>query len=210
MAFPDYDYDYYEDFEDALSGDWSETDPNNVVDGQSTDAEYRGSQGAKHDWNGGNTGTLHLALGGTYANFSIGFWFKLPNNTNGIIMFQDAGQNIRLYYYDSYFRLRGTDWTATTIAATQNTWYWLTLDMVRNGISTLRVYDTNDNQVGSDSTVTAYNAAMSVVDFFGGADDNPTAAYLDEVVVDITDATWPLLGWETGAGDIVILRRRRM
>ncbi len=209
MAFPDYDYDIYEDFENALGGEWSETDPNNVVDGQSTDAEYRGSQGAKHDWNGGNAGSLHLALGGTYANFSIGFWFKTPANTNGIIMFQDAAENCRLYYYDSYFRFRGSDWSIN-INATQNTWYWVTIDMVRNGTSTIRVYDTNHDQVGSDGTILSYDAAMSVVDFFGGADDNPTAAYLDEVVVDTTDATWPLLGWETSAGGIVVLRRRRM
>ncbi len=209
MAFPDYDYDWYEDFEDALSGSWSETDAGSVLDPQSTDAEYRGVQGAKHDWNGGNAATLHLALGGSYSHISVGFWFKTPNNTNGHIMFQDAAEDVRLYYYNAYFALRGLDWAAN-INATVNTWYWVTIDIVQNSISTIRVYDTSHNQVGSDGTVTAYNAAITTLDFFGDVDDNVTVQYLDEVVIDTTDATWPLLGWETAAGGIVVLRRRRM
>lgn len=217
MAFPDYAYDYYEDFEDALGGDWTETDPEGVLDPQSTNAEYRGSQGVKYNWSGGNTASLVFDLpSGAVAALSMGVWYKTPANDNAkvTIGIMDHSSNFifRIYNYPTYLRLRNDSgtWSDTNITVSANTWYWLTMKAVKGDTCTLRAYDTNHDQVGDDITVAGDNNDIEELTLFGDAEDVETVIYMDEVVMDKTDATFPLLGWESAPAGIVVLRRRRM
>jgi len=86
MAFPDYDYDLYEDFEDALGAGWTEVDPDNNINPQDTDAEYYGVQGMSIDLDGDTANKdiayIYYDCGVDRTPLSLGFWWHLPSTTD--------------------------------------------------------------------------------------------------------------------------------
>ena len=83
----------------------------------------------------------------------------------------------------------------------------------------MRVYDTSENLVGSEQTCTGKDNDWRYLNFglLGNLDMSDTNVnfYWDAIVADWTDATYPLLGWETAEGGIVqhsfyYNRRRRI
>lgn len=82
--------------------------------------------------------------------------------------------------------------TGSAITVSDNTWYWVTGKFVRNGTSSLAVYNTSGVQVGSTVTGTAtdYAADSFQIAIYGAP--SSTALYFDEVYVDYTSAAFPL------------------
>ena len=226
MAFPDYSYDVYEDFEDALGVNWAETDNDNNIDANSAAASYAGAAGLlwnlRGDTGGGEDFFLGYDMGAARDDISYGCWVRLPSSGSDYAFEaithaynqSSMGTNItRLYFSRSSgvysFRLRGADFgSGITISA--DTWYWITVHSKRNDTSDINVYGTNEALVGTDSVVGRDTASCSALTL--GTDtavDQNIDFYVDDLVIDWTDATFPLLGWESAPAGIVVLRRRR-
>ncbi len=213
MAWPDFTYDIYEDFEDALSASWVETDTESLIDPNDASAKYYGAKGCSISLN--NTAVCYVGYQDAERTLSVGFWFyasALPSNAAFSFFCWGRDQtatgtyNIKAYYVRATgpiytIKLRGAEGAYSgAITLTGDTWYWCTINMVKNATSTLRVYGTDKAQVGTDVTVAAGNNAADCYLFgndtvLGIAD----AIYIDDFVVDYTDATFPLLGWEAAA-----------
>lgn len=212
--------DLWEDFEDALGAGWTAADPDTNLS-LAAGAAYAGAQGFRMDQNGAS-GTPDAAYesyntGAERTDLSVGFWYRGPAYTgdpeNAIIFnwgnSNGGTTNVRAYWRKAsgVYRLaiRGTAFS-TGVTVSTATWYWVTIDLNKNGTCTLRVYDTTGTQVGSDDTCTANNSACNYLivgaTSVGARDENVNHDW-DDFVADWTDATWPLLGWDTGGGATV-------
>lgn len=156
---------------------------------------------------GASASYITFYLPSTQASISMGFWFYTP-----------AQQNFNAF---TFCRLFDTDGTATSIlygdpgadgggatnikfgsntsliAVSAGTWYWVTMQMVRNGTSSLSVYtdDTGATQVGATKTITSANFDWQYIRWGAvGAYGVATTAYFDNLLIDWTDATFPLVG----------------
>jgi hypothetical protein len=208
--------DVYEDFEDALST-WVETDLQSKINVADSAAEYAGTNGMSALLDGTGLGYIHYPVGSTLTAASLGFWFysghladwsggpvivsvcdiaEPPTNVwNTYVVREQSGADNVIR-----FRIRGTAW-ANGPTIVDNTWYWLTVLATRNGTCTLRVYDTSAAQVGSDATVTGLDNVTNGFTFGKcGAGALTNSFYFDDIVLDWTDATFPLLGWSVGGG----------
>lgn len=228
MAFPDYTYDIYEDFEDAVGGTWSETDADANINSADTAAKYYGAKGLSLNWRGAtegyDTSYISLDLGATRDTFSLGFWYYVPTTTGATIAViamrtsattggGTTSSNIRFYFnrasgvYSMKLRNLAGDYSANikTLPAS-GAFYWVTIKHVRNATSTLRVYDTAGDEVdaATECSVTASDNANRYLVWYTGAYDEDVNFFIDDVVVDYTDATYPLFGWETGGGGTVV------
>ena len=217
--------DIHEDFEDALTSPISERDTDNNIDPLNAAAAYAGSYGMKHNLNGDTAGGedagIGVDLGATRDSVSWGFWFKMPVGTPTIAM--DASGHVtdpaswgsyitKVYFYTlagpAYsVRFRGATFPSPGITGlSPDTWYWLTAKSVKNGTSTLRIYDTAQTQVGSDIEITGNNTANCDALYIGtdAPGDQDINYYYDDLVIDYTDATFPLLGWDVGGETVLI------
>jgi hypothetical protein len=220
MAFPDYSYDVYEDFEDALGAPWTEVDGDNNLDPNNAAAKYYGSYGMRIN-DVGDTAGKDIAyilgnFGAAKTAISIGFWYKIPNASDAwwgahkkIIFGQDNdGYPFIVEMYDAqqgaapYIRIRNDGTYSDPINLTVNTWYWVTIKAVQNDTCYMRAYNEDHDQVGNEVTVTGEDKTCQYL-FFGNVtapawDDTGLNIDWDDLVIDYTDATFPLLGWETG------------
>jgi hypothetical protein len=149
-------------------------------------------------------------------NVSFGFWWRsgsLSISQNAIMAFvestaggyvlrishdtQDGGNPNRLRFYD------GTTYANVNISA--GTWYWITVQVNRGAAINAKVYDTSHNQVGSDISLTAINNQINHVSIgnYGTTSKTNEITYYDSFVIDITDWTYPLIGWATGGSSII-------
>ena len=217
--------DIHEDFEDALDGSWVETDTGSLLDPNDAAAEYAGTYGMSVDLNSATAAWVAYTFATPHDNYSLGWWFNtaaLSPYFGGVPIFYayaDGGSVLRIYQErdagdnTKRFQIRGSGDAIDGPTCVDDTWYWLTVDVVRNGTSTLRVYDTAGDQVGIDVTVDTVDYATQYL-WYGNRDGGTSVAsswYFDDAVMDWTAQTFPLLGWSAGPGDgIAILRRRRM
>ena len=201
-SYPGFDYDVYEDFEDALAGSWSETDVSTVLDPNNSDAEYVGTYGMKYDSATTAEAYANYTLGAGSANLSVGFWFKsgtyagwagdswilvIYNDTNGSALVVREGNSAG----DDSRRLSwGTDADVITIA--DATWYYLTCEYVQNGTSQCNLYNTSLAKVGSTMSGASNDWIAEDVRICGYSVASSTACFYDEVFIDTTDATFPL------------------
>ena len=226
MAFPDYAYDLYEDFEDATRTGWTTVNPDTNVDEESTVQKFYGSQSMEIDTDGATAGKdvayAYYDRGSAQSvDISVGFWFYHDSYTDAFIApdhIINLGAGIgdsfnttcRILYDrsggDPIINLAGAT-SSGTISLSLATWYWITVKAVVNSTCTLRVYDTSENLVGSEQTCTGKNNNWRYLNFglLGVLDMSDTNVnfYWDEIVVDWTAADYPLLGWES-AGGIVL------
>lgn len=141
------------------------------------------------------------------SNLSLGFWFKAPTAFLGVYDEHDLCV-VRNSYGERGPWIKCCDANAVTIklftpeqnysagiSISVNTWYWITLKVVKNDKSYLRVYDTSSAQVGSEVNRTMSNRDSYGLEFgsvIGGARDNGGTFYYDDLIIDWTDATFPL------------------
>lgn len=214
MAFPDYAYDLFEDFEDALAG-WTEDDTAGKLDPLDNTAEYAGTYGMSVLWDNAAIALIQRDIGSDKTNISVGFWFygqALGAFSAGGPVFRcddliltTGNYVLKCHWHRSVdntymLALEGTGALQHTGTLSVSTWYWITIDVDRNNTSTLRVYDTAHSQVGVDVTTTARDFAIRHIGFgkINTISDGSSAGFMDNIVSDWTDATFPLLGWETG------------
>lgn len=162
-----------------------------------------------------DTGTRGLAFNnsggaaayGTYTftasdSVSVGFWFKpgslintwawhnifsfLDSGDSELCMIQagDGGSNMMLRLYC------GTG--SSTISISTATQYWISAQFSKAGTSSLAVYDSTGSQVGSTVTDTApnYQATKLYIGFHAAYGTG--TSYFDDLLIDFTDATFPL------------------
>jgi hypothetical protein len=212
--------DIYEDFEDTtLNAELTVIDPAGIVTVSDTNRYMVGTHSMSVDVTTGvNTSNVQKSFGASpCAKASVGFWYYTCNWTsNGKEMqfcyFRGGGIMLKLITaFDSQ------DWlgnrnigfiefpTSNYITVSSATWYWVTVIWEQGVGTTLRVYDTSHNQVGSDITALGGqgvdNHTQTIDDIHIGITDEfanfAGKINFDEYVVDYTDGTFPLLGWDT-------------
>ncbi|MFZ3043673.1 MAG: hypothetical protein WA058_01005 [Minisyncoccia bacterium] len=203
VAYPGFTYDVVEDFEDALSGSWSEVDTGSILDPNDATAEYRGTNGMSVASGSATFAYALYTLSAAKTTLSVGVWYKtgayagwsglrgilsLYNNAQGdILRFtegRDAGSNARRM---------GWNLDVDPVTVSDDTWYWVTIKFVKNGACSASVYDTAGSQVGSTMAGTASDYSIDVIRLGQALGVSSTSAtYFDEFYVDYTDATFPL------------------
>ena len=212
MAFPDYTYDRYCDFEAGLPAAWTETDAGGNLNVQSATAKYYGSYGMAYD--GVNSPFIRTDFGVNPTSISLGFWMYTGVHTDwarNYVVYTDnstlGAVPIRALWGDTEggdakFTLRNDTGTysAAGVTVADATWYWVTIQATISGTAYLRVYNTSHAQVGAEISVAVNaNNNFRYLNIIGPASSS-AVVYYDDIVIDWTDATYPLLGWETAAG----------
>jgi hypothetical protein len=142
---------------------------------------------------------------------SIGFWFKAPAaqigtyNENDLLVVKSVtaqeglyvkvanenADNLFVYLYNT------TDlYSASYVTIAGDTWYWCTVRTTKNGTNYLRIYNASGTQVGSEvSSPERFNENFHRFIFgsFIGIDHtNAGVYYLDDIILDWANATFPL------------------
>jgi hypothetical protein len=209
MAWPDYTYNIFENFEDAtLESGLTLTDTSGAVTIPSSAQYYIDTHSMALNLSGltvranisyGNCGNT-ASFGFWYRSGSYGGWaggpmiFNLKSNAYGnliqMIDERSAGDNTR--------RIRCNN---QSIEVSDYTWYWLTVKFDRNATGYFRVYDTSGNIVGSAQSFSCVDYAADEGFYLGSwGGSHSCVVYFDALVVDTTNANFPLLGWETESG----------
>ena len=216
MAWPDFDYDLYENFEDGvLESGLTETDTAGILTLSSTDQYKIGTHSMKIDHTGITT-EAYINMGSVnLAAVSFGFWYRSGSN------FANSGDHHNIIRASD-----GATWGRGLLEGRSNidghhvlfnnnsseeyeiedyTWYYITVKFdPANSLMSWRVYSESYELVWSStqSTGGTGNIAIWFLGTFDGSSIN-SAIYYDSFIMDSTDATFPLLGWESGGGPLV-------
>lgn len=160
----------------CLTG-WTETDSASKLDSFNDVHFVTGTRSMRVDLDNAANALIHANTADD--DFSVRFYLRATNVMSAI----GAGNTVEIFRTDSESSFAGapfigldlrvaggpaltirirsatTDVTGPTLS--ENTWYRIELDAVRNATSTLRVYAIGGSQVGSDATVTATDAAFT-------------------------------------------------
>jgi hypothetical protein len=82
------------------------------------------------------------------------------------------------------------------VPVADNTWYWCTLKFVEGGVGSFSVYDTSLNLVGTTTFTDTSDVPIQSIQIGNGAGITQTSGesvYLDDFIVDYTNANFPLL-----------------
>jgi hypothetical protein len=204
-AYPEFTYDANQDFEASMSGSWSESDAGSVMDPLDSAAEYVGTYGCSYAATATADAKTVYTFGTANASNSVGFWYKTGqyavwagvrslaiwyNNSQGSIIKimegRSAGDNTR------QLALNNGIGGVVPITVSDNTWYWITAQVVRNATCSMAIYNTALAQVGSTATVDGRDYPINLLQFGGDGVASSTAVYFDEIYIDYTDSTFPL------------------
>jgi hypothetical protein len=202
------------DFESALPSGWAETDVSGVLDIANTSADYAGTYGMLYDQTGTAVAYIEYTLPAGHSAVSGGLWYNTRTftawNGDGVmvqVMSSTTESALRILFGRSggdnslVHRIRNLAGTfsSTNSSWSENTWYWITWILTQNGTMYARIYDTTGTQVGSEVSVACGNVDALTVQIRGNI-SNATDPWYDDVVVDHTSATYPLLGWVAAGG----------
>ncbi len=164
--------------------------------------EDTGTRGVARVYTSSLVNNFEFNTGADKTEASFGMWFKYSGTTslNKIFfrVFNAGGSgvaDVRLLTSSKYIQIDSTTTANNGAALSADTFYWITLKAVRNGTSLLSVYDTSGSLVGSEASITSANNAIrrvSIFDYNPGGSDSGVTLYIDDVVYDGTDATYPL------------------
>lgn len=219
-SWPDFTYDVYEDFEDALNGNWSETDSTNCdggasecLDPNNSTQSNRGTYSGQLDSDSGAANYFTYNSGSAQTHVSAGFAVYIPTQTSSLYVYAFAygesnpTNNIvraQWYYNGSAYavRLRGVAYSANvkTITSSVPGWFWITVDVQDNDTCTLRVYalpSEAEIDAGISVTCTGNDRVDASLGYYHLESVSGSAAvdidsYIDDFVADWTDATFPL------------------
>lgn len=201
--------DVFEDFEDStLDASLSETDTESNLT-VSSGTQYKNGSAAMECDADGMGAPAYLSYTTDVGNISVGFWYRTPALADwsympALFTFLRGGYSDMAYVEYKY---SGDQpyikfWIAassTTINVSSGAWYWITGQVNRNATSYWALYDSTGTQVGStySSSAADYNVDRARI---GMCDIHAISSteYFDDYVIDSTDGTFPLLGWESG------------
>mgnify|MGYP000871473912 CR=1 FL=1 len=215
--------DYWQDFElsaistaqleahdnNACSSCWTITDNGGLsvsASGESTmdtcpgGSSDSGSNGLALLWSGRPDSSVTLNISTAKANLSGGFWVKtvdVPSWSGGIILIslQDSTSTTRASLINK--RDGGTNAQKLgTYTCSTDTWYWVAWEYVQNDYFYYEIYSADGTQVATDSASVGDYTIKFIKLFNRPATDAEITSYMDDVVVDVTDATHPLMGVE--------------
>lgn len=188
------------------SGNWTKT---GTVDASSSaERATIGCPGGTAD-TGSNGAAVSVASGTDHFitrdlnnnSVSIGFWMYLTAfvNYKEVIVVRAVTDpwgaiKLKVHTSDAALVAEISPDTSGTIGLSVTTWYWVTMKFTTTNTQ-LAIYNTSGTQVGSTLTGTAIasGAVVDVIDFGAqGFDTQTTSIYLDDILIDTTDATFPL------------------
>ena len=162
----------------------------------------------------GDVGYTQLDLPSDYTALSFGLWYRTAQPTT----FTEGPHFITLYNGsigrlealaderdsssdDRVIRLSPFAGSAYEIPVDDNTWYWCTMKWVKNGTGAFSLYDSSLNLVGNLTFVDAGSNVNVQSILLGNAQattggtlgSSGTTAYFDDLIVDYTNANFPLL-----------------
>lgn len=224
MAFPDYTYDIFEDFEDGtLSSGLTESDSQGIMTLSQSTQYHDGAAGMSVNLNSVTTSPYILFDGSSYNAVRLGFWYRTGANYANFLGMEglfsvasagswemtigegkDAGSNNR----QISLRIVGT--TIVNVSCADSTWYWFAVNYNRNSTSYIRVYNAEgellDDVSGSvnDATPAYINLGGSTP--FGFITQSGATVYYDSYVIDHTSSATadPLLGWEIPTSSSIV------
>lgn len=228
MAWPDFTYDVWEDCLDgSLAAGLAETDVGSCLTISSATQQLGGENTMEIVTDAANPAHINYASVNSDV-VSLGFWFRSGSYANWsggpiILELRNVSYGLQLYLTDEKsastnarqikcLANTGPSQAAGIVAVSDYTWYWITLQFNRNGTLYWRVYNEAHALVGSEQSFsTLANYAVSTI-YYGEYVAYGTAGkyiYFKNFVVDKTDGTYPLYGWETGAAGHPTLSRFR-
>jgi hypothetical protein len=209
------------DKSDGVAGaNWDATlDTESKLTCTSTSADYllttkvnstsdTGTKGMLVDLSGSATAAIVWYQPSARTSYSTGFWYKTPSqqnfnwtafhntsNTDGTSYAVGCGD---VYGAGGGAFVIGFAGVGSGITVSANTSYWVTVKWVRNGTCSLAVYtdDVGTSQVGSTITRTAadFSFQYSRWGCIGAYTVAGATSHIDNIVMDWTDATFPLIG----------------
>jgi hypothetical protein len=216
--------DVYEDMEDGSLDTVTETDTGSYLTLGNTAQHVGGSASMSVAANGGTA--AYLGHDPSVDNWSVGFWVRTQDYTSTWEYGPDlqAGFGaptlsriitIREYMGDVHnliVRWGGTDAYNDTLEVSDATWYWVTMQYNRDATSYVRIYSVAHALLGDysqdlgDIVDAAAYFRIGVVE-----GTNAYTVYYDDLVMDWTSNTFPLLAWSVGGGTVVpqIMYHRR-
>jgi surface protein len=212
-AWPDFTYDVYEDFEDNALAGGIVAYGENVVNSTSTYFKSGAASGRTNVT--ANTGVpSSFNYDTSVNNYSTGFWFMSPpagailaGAESSIFMALDSSysnyNNLKIYndswYYDDKRYYLADNSYLSQVEISPSSWYWVTFQYKRNNYYNFLVYNTTYSLIFNVSGATTDDSAL-VLSLGKWNSDFPGqgVVYFDDWVIDTTDATFPLLGWEEG------------
>jgi hypothetical protein len=183
---------------------WTTTSDEKTTTSSINSTADAGTRGMRRSFTNAATSYAQYNLPAVKTNISVGFWWRAPNTPSW------AGGNKIAYAYNVAmvkFTQQGTagqpkillgyggsEGTVSS-ALTPNNWYWITAKFVRNGTCSCTIYDSTGAAIATQpGDVTGLNNNIESL-LIG--DNNAhiaanTFSSIDDVVVDYTDATYPL------------------
>ena len=162
-----------------------------------------GSTGLKRVYTSTALGGLTVNLGTDYSAVSFGVWFKFSENpsvNHTLFQAQNNGGSGAIpdsiaFRYSTRYLGWGSAGNSIGTALSAATWYWVTVHVVQNGTCTIQVYNEAGTKIGSDATGTAPNNAFRKLypfNYNAETSDGTLEMYMDDLVIDYADATYPL------------------
>jgi hypothetical protein len=199
----------------GAAGTWSTANQSTLLTaqtaGQAPDAAFgdTGNRGMALDLTSGRVGYIQWNLPAGKSALSFGLWYKtgqpgawvegphfitLFNNVSGPLERlsdeRDGLSNLR------EIRVSPLAGPAVEIPVADNTWYWCTVKWVEKGTGSFSVYDTSLNLVGTVNFTNHTRFPVQSI-LLGNSQTTTgasgTTAYFDNLIVDYTHASFPLL-----------------
>lgn len=205
--------DIYENFEDtSLETGLSFTDSSGYGDLDSTTQYYAGSHSFQWDLNqAAGANPTYVSYEPADASVSWGFWYRTGSSfTNGKTCEICAVRNSSWTWLMEIADCQ--NWSAVRqiedvrnshtylTGISDSTWYWITMSWVNGTGGKMRIYNTSHELQGEEYTWSSSSTDCAAI-YFGPQyryAQVGSYAYIDELVIDKTSATFPLLGWDTG------------
>lgn len=165
-----------------------------------------GARGMAYSLDGGAGGFATFTPSTTKTAMSVGLWYKTvaPAAYDGGPQFlqlwnEGFGNAARLLDRrnggDSNREIALISGTSATINVTDNTWYWVTVNFIRNSSSCeFELYDTSGVQVGTTQTFTCADTTVDSIRIgnISAITSQAQTAYFDDLVLDWTNQVFPL------------------
>lgn len=159
------------------------------------------TRGLRKSHTANDTANVQFDLGGSaVGTISAGTWWKFVGPTPGaskcILLFAYSGGTVAEVVMNITTKTVGFSGGSNNgVALVTDTWYWITAKIVKNSTSYISVYDTTGTLVGTEVAGTAANQDTRFISLGRGLNetaDNSILVYWDDLVLDWTDATYPL------------------